>query len=224
MPYSRLGYPEKEIELLISRPTAIVTHHFIKSMLGKPLSKDESDKSLRKEQQPKKVQDREMTEALDLEQAARDRKVKYIDSRFRGHNLARLVESILKAQGYATSNSDPGKDGGGDILAAPGALGFNEPRICVQVKSSSSFTDSRVLRELQGSMQRVKATQGLLVSWGGFTRDALLESRTDFFSIRLWDQGDIIDEIIKCYDKFDSDIKAELPLKRIWLLVNEELD
>ena len=73
-------------------------------------------------------------------------------------------------------------------------------------------------------MQRVKATQGPLVSWGGFTRDALLESRTDFFSIRLWDQGNIIDEIIKCYDKFDSDIKAELPLKRIWLLVNEELE
>lgn len=160
----------------------------------------------------------------DLEQAARDRIVKYIDIKFRGHNLARLIESILKAQGYVTSNSAPGKDGGVDILAAPGALGFDEPRICVQVKSSSSFTDSRVLRELQGTMQRVKATQGLLVSWGGFTKDTIQESRSDFFSIRLWDQGDIIDEIMKCYDNMDAEIKSELPLKRMWLLVDEEIE
>lgn len=45
----------------------------------------------------------------DLEQAARDRIVKYIDAKFRGHNLARLTESILKAEGYVTSKSEPGK-------------------------------------------------------------------------------------------------------------------
>jgi restriction system protein len=71
-------------------------------------------------------------------------------------------------------------------------------------------------------MQRVKATQGLLVSWGGFTKDAIQESHTDFFSIRLWDEENIIDEIIKCYDKFDTEMKTELPLKKIWALVDEE--
>jgi restriction system protein len=73
-------------------------------------------------------------------------------------------------------------------------------------------------------MQRVKASQGLLVSWGGFTKDAIQENRTDFFSIRLWDQGDIINEIVKYYDKFDSETKTELPLKKIWTLVEEELE
>jgi len=51
---------------------------------------------------------------------------------------------------------------------------------------------------------------------------AIQESRTDFFSIRLWDEGNIIDEIIKCYDKFDTEMKTELPLKKIWALVDEE--
>jgi len=194
----------------------------INSMLGRTIDRKGTGKHPESQQQSRAAEENQAPQ--DLEQAARDRIVKFIDAKFRGHNLARLIESVLKAQGYVTSNSQPGKDGGIDILAASGALGFNEPKICVQVKSSPSFTDSRVLRELQGSMQRVKATQGLLVSWGGFTRDAIEESRTDFFSIRLWDQGDIIDEIIKSYDKFDSETKTELPLKKIWSLVDEELD
>ena len=41
-------------------------------------------------------------------------------------------------------------------------LGFNEPRMCAQIKSSSSPINVRILRELQGVMQRVNAKQGLL--------------------------------------------------------------
>jgi restriction system protein len=66
------------------------------------------------------------------------------------------------------------------------------------------------------------AKQGLLVSWGGFNSKALQESRKLFFSIRLLDQGELLDEIAKYYDKFDDELKAELPLKRIWALVKEE--
>jgi restriction system protein len=131
------------------------------------------------------------------------------------------VEAILKAQGYITKNSEPGKDGGVDILAGSGPLGFNDPRICTQVKSSSLPLDIRILRELQGVMQRVNAKQGLLVAWGGFTKDAIQEARNVFFSIRLWDQGDLIDEVLTHYEQFSDELKAELPLKRIWTLVEE---
>jgi predicted Mrr-cat superfamily restriction endonuclease len=33
---------------------------------------------------------------------------------------------------------------------------------------------------------------------------------------------DIINEIMKNYEKFGDDLKAELPLKKIWTLVEEE--
>lgn len=62
-------------------------------------------------------------------------------------------------------------------------------------------------------MQRVSANQGLLVSWGGFTRDAIQETRNDFFTVRLWDQGSLLNEIAKHYEQFDDDLKAELPLE-----------
>ena len=161
-------------------------------------------------------------ETVDIEESARDQITKYIGTRFKGHDLARLVEAILDAQGYVTRRSPPGPDGGVDILAAAGPLGFNKPWLCVQVKSSSSQVDVRVLRELQGVMSRVRAEQGLLVAWGGFNGACIKEASDAFFAIRLWDQGALLEEIFKYYERFDDALKAELPLKKIWALVIEE--
>ncbi len=178
---------------------------------------------LRKEIPPEVVEGPEVAEqTIDVEQYAKDQIVKHIGRKFKGHNLARLVEAILHAQGYVTKVSEPGPDGGVDILAAAGPLGFDNPRICVQVKSSSSQADVKVLRELRGVMAKVQAKQGLLVSWGGFTKEAIKEARDAFFSTRLWDAGDLLDAIFKYYERFEDELKTELPLKRIWGLVLEE--
>jgi len=168
------------------------------------------------------ISKKQQEEEIDIEEYAKDQIIKYINAKFKGHNLARLVDAILRAQGYTTIKSPPGPDGGVDILAASGPLGFDGPKICVQVKSTSSPIDVSVLRELQGVMSKVRANQGLLVSWGGFTTKALQVARDAFFSTRLWDQGDLLEEIFKYYDKFDDELKAELPLKRIWVKVVEE--
>ncbi|MBN2037295.1 MAG: restriction endonuclease [Chitinispirillaceae bacterium] len=159
---------------------------------------------------------------IDIEEYAKDQITKHINAKFKGHGLARLVDAILKAQGYITKQSAPGPDGGVDILAAAGPLGFDKPRVCVQVKSSSSAVDVKVLRELQGVMSKVRAEQGLLISWGGFTPNTINEARDAFFSIRLWDQGNLLEEIFRYYDRFDDELKAELPLKKMWGLIIEE--
>ncbi len=164
----------------------------------------------------------EIEEKIDIETYAKDELIKLIDRKFKGHDLARLVDAVLKAQGYTTKMSPPGPDGGVDILASGGALGFDEPKICIQVKSSSSVVDVPTLGRLKGSMSDVDAKQGLLVSWSGFNRKVEPEIRRDFFTIRLWDSGKLLEQIFKYYDKFDDELKAELPLKRIWALVSEE--
>ncbi len=38
----------------------------------------------------------------------------------------------------------------------------------------------------------------------------------------MWDSGDLLGMILKNHDKFPDELKAELPLKRIWALVLEE--
>jgi len=161
----------------------------------------------------------ESSEGLeDLAQAARDQLAKLIIARFKGHGMARLVDAVLRARGYTTYLSPEGPDKGIDILAAPESMGFGEPRVCVQVKSGDSALDRPTLDQLVGVMQNVQASHGLLVSWGGFKSSIDKEKATQFFRVRLWDQGDLIDQVLSHYDKLDEEIRTELPLKRIWVV------
>lgn len=159
---------------------------------------------------------------LDLEQIARDEIARLIYSKFASHGLEDLVESILNAQGFTTHHSEKGADGGIDLLAAPDTLGFGHPRICVQVKSQTSPLERPVLDQLVGTMQHVGADQGLLVCWGGFKPTILREVPRLFFKVRTWDQNDLIDQFLAVYDKLDEDLRAELPLKRIWAVAAQE--
>jgi len=176
--------------------------------------------SLEKGVKPETIEKEE--EEIDIETYAQDQITKFVNQKFKGHGLARLVDAILQAQGYTTRVSPPGPDGGVDILASGGLLGFDGPRICVQVKTTENPVDVRVLRELRGVMSQVKAEQCLLVSWAGFNNNALKEASNEFFNTRLWDSKELLKAIFKYYEKFDDELKAELPLKRIWALVLEE--
>jgi restriction system protein len=158
----------------------------------------------------------------DVEQLARDQILAHLEQNFKGHELARLVEAVLKAEGYVTKLSPHGPDGGVDVLAGRGTLGLEGPRLCVQVKSSQSSADVNVLRALQGSMATFKADQGLLVSWGGFTKSVETEARLSFFTVRLWDANDLMEATLKNYERLSEELRNELPLKRIWALVIEE--
>jgi len=158
----------------------------------------------------------------DVEQIARDQVLAHIESRFKGHGLARLVEAVLVAEGYKTNLSAPGPDGGVDIMAGRGALGFETPRLCVQVKSSTSPSDVSVLRGLLGVIQTFKAEQCLLVSWGGFTAALEREARQSYFQVRLWTADDLIEAVYRTYDRLPEELQTELPLKRVWALVGDE--
>jgi restriction system protein len=155
----------------------------------------------------------------DIPQYAEDRIREFIEQKFKGHGLSRLVDALLKAIGYTTAFSPPGPDGGVDIVAGRGPMGFDPPRLCVQVKSSSGPVNPEIIQRLHGSMKGVSADQGLLISWGGFNSKVPTEERSQFFSIRLWDSGDLIQALLENYEKLSPDIQAELPLKRIWVLL-----
>jgi restriction system protein len=156
---------------------------------------------------------------VDLEEFARDQITAYVDRKFKGHGLALLVEGVLRAQGYVTKRSEPGPDGGVDILAGKGPVGLDQPRLCVQVKSSSSRLDVETYRALKGTMDSYQADQGLLVGWGGFTGPTRNEAEASYFRVRLWDKSDLVDAILRHYDQLPPEVQTLLPLERIWRLV-----
>ncbi|MCY3783913.1 MAG: restriction endonuclease [Chloroflexi bacterium] len=158
----------------------------------------------------------------DVADLAREQVVGRIRAHFTGHELTRLVDAVLQAQGYFTWPSTPGPDGGVDILAARGSLGFEGPRICVQVKATADPADVTILRSLQGTMQSFRADQGLLVCWGGFTSALEREARQSFFRVRLWNANNLVSAIYKTYENLPKQIQAEIPLERIWTLVRDD--
>ena len=214
---------EQDLLLTLSCPPTVYrvrrnnAEHRIRAVL-----RGESDPGSTGDGPPEEDEANNETEQFDMEQAAGDELLKFIQRKFARHKFADLVDAVLQAEGYLTRVSPPGPDGGVDILAGSGPMGFAEPRLCVQVKSSVSPADVTVLRGLQGILKNFGADQGLLVSWGGFTSSVLQEARQSFFSIRLWDAADLLQAIFKNYENFPEELQTELPLKRIWALVSEE--
>ena len=165
--------------------------------------------------------DTENTTQTNIEEASRDAISKYIIHKFQGYKMEQLISEILKAKGFTVYHSKQGADGGKDILAAGGEMGFGSPKICVQVKSHDTPVDRPTLDQLGGVMNKVGAEYGLLVSWSGFKSSVEQERGNQFFKIRLWDANDVIDEFFENYDKLSLELQSEIPLKRIWMLSDD---
>lgn len=158
------------------------------------------------------------THVRDMEAESLDEISDFLIRNYKGHGLARIVEAILKAKGFTVYRSPKGADHGIDLLASSGGLGFDCPKICVQVKSTDEAVERPVLDQLIGTMANVGADYGLLVSWGGFKRSIIREIPMQFFKVRLWSHIDILHELLACYDLLDEDIRQEIPLKKVWVL------
>jgi restriction system protein len=158
---------------------------------------------------------------VDLETFAHDRIIAVIQQEFAGHSMQELVAAILRCQGFTCRISPEGTDGGIDILAGSGPLGMDEPRLVVQVKSEQSAVGDPVVTQLLGSVSKHTPAQGLLVAWGGVTAAARRTVLDNYFRVRVWDSTELLKQILANYPKLPEEIHADLPLKQIWIAVEE---
>lgn len=158
---------------------------------------------------------------VDVEQYAFDRLSAHVIETFAGHKMQYLVAAVLEAEGFTCTVPPAGPDQGVDVLAGTGPLGLDEPRLVVQVKSEASAVGSPVVGQLLGSMNSHGGTQGLLVAWGGITKPAEQMLTNQHFRVRVWTSKDLLEAIFRNYDRLSEEIRSELPLKRIWTLVEE---
>lgn len=155
---------------------------------------------------------------VNFEELAGDQVERLIEARFKGHGLTELVEAILQAEGYTTYRSPEGADGGADILAGGGELGFGRPQICVEVKSGDGPVDRPTVDKLIGAGQKFGAETCLFVSWSGFKPNVQKELARDFFRVRLWSRKDLLTKLFANYERLPEEIRLELPLKRVWMV------
>ncbi|MEU0559891.1 restriction endonuclease [Dactylosporangium sp. NPDC006015] len=157
--------------------------------------------------------------AADIEEVALDQITARIAEEFAGHDLATLVTAILTAEGFLCTQSPPGPDGGVDITAGRGPLGLDSPRLLAQVKSGSQI-GSPVVTQLHGVMTTHGADQGLLVAWGGLTKPARDALKNQHLRVRVWEASDVVDAVLRIYDRLPEAVRARLPLRRVWMLAD----
>lgn len=151
---------------------------------------------------------------VDMDEYVLDFIVQCVRRRFSGTRLEYLVAKILEAEGYTTLQTRPGPDGGVDVIAGSGRLGFGEPRLCIQVKSGRSPIDLPDYNRLQGNVRSFGADHGLLVSLSDFTRSVRNENERSFFEIRLWGPGELAQRVRETYDSLPADVQTDIPLER----------
>lgn len=166
------------------------------------------------------VRDPETQPTLEL---IRDRIRTHLVENFAGHKLTRLVADILETLGFVCDVSPAGPDGGVDILAGSGPLGLDHPTVIVEVKSEPTPVGSQVVRGLHSAMTQHRATQGLLVAWGGVTSQARREFLTQRTQLRIWDAEDVLDNLFERYAELPEQTKAAIPLKQTWVLADDDL-
>ena len=161
-------------------------------------------------------------DSVDVETYTRDEISKHLIRKFKGHGMERLIAEILTARGYEVYQSPKGADKGVDLLAASGEFGFGGQKILVQVKTQDDPVGIDIVDRLVGTMRNYNAENAILVRWSGIKNNVEAEKKSKFFEVRFWDRDDIIDELLKHYDKLSDQLRAEVPLKRIWTLTDQD--
>jgi len=128
--------------------------------------------------------------------------------------MQELVAGLLRAMGYKTRISPSGSDRGKDIIASPDGLGFEDPRIVVEVKHRVAAMGSQELRSFLGG--RHENDKGLYVSTGGFTKDARYEAERARIPVTLMDLDDLVKSLLEHYDRLDSTTQRLVPLRLVY--------
>lgn len=158
----------------------------------------------------------------DIEQFSRDRIRSRIREQFDGYSFQGLVAALLEAEGMTCKVPPKGKDGGIDIIAGSGVLGISAPTIIVQVKAQAGAIGSQVLDQLGGVVSQHNADHGLLVTLSDLTKDARDKVSAQQLKVAVWDTEEVLRRLLKHYEVLPEDVKAKIPLKRVWLIDEAE--
>jgi len=154
--------------------------------------------------------------AEEIIESTKDFVLKELSKHLKGYDLELFVDDLLRAMGYRTSISLHGGDGSVDITAYKDEL---PPRILVQVKSQDGDIKEATIQSLKGAMR--EGDYGLFITLSNYTKNAkkYLESTP---IIRGINGSDLVELILKYYDKLSEKYQKIIPLKMVYIPVSTE--
>lgn len=156
--------------------------------------------------------------ADDIIESTKDFILKELSKNLKGYDLEGFVADLLQAMGYRTSLSPHGGDSGIDITAYKDEL---PPRILVQVKSQDGDIKESTIQSLKGAMR--EGDYGLFVTLSNYTKNARIYLENTPI-IRGINGTELVDLILKYYDKLSEKYQRIIPLKMVYIPVAKETD
>ena len=154
--------------------------------------------------------------ADDIQEITKDFVLKELSKKLKGYDFEHFVANLLNAMGYRTKVSKQGGDGGIDIVAYKDEF---PPRICVQVKSVDGDIKEATIQSLRGAMS--EGDYGVFVTLSDYTPNAkvYLEQHP---IIRGINGSELVDLVLRYYDKLDDKYQDIIPLKQVYIPVLKE--
>lgn len=155
----------------------------------------------------------------DLQVSVEDFIIRRLEHELKGAPLERFVKDLLEAMGYRCRLTKVSGDGGIDVEASRGPLGFEPPIVRAQVKSSTDNVSDALVKQLFGSVNQ--GEYALFVTLGGYTRNAI-EFAKSKPNLSLVGGKEFVALILEHYESLGPSSKAVLPLKRSYVPDVEE--
>ena len=176
------------------------------------------DKNFKNSDDSDNVDDTVAATAEEIIESTKDYILKELSRKLKGYDLEEFIADLLNGMGYRTKVSPHGGDNGIDITAYKDEL---PPRILVQVKSSDKDIQESTIMSLKGAMR--EGDYGLFVTLSNYTKNArkYLEAMP---IIRAINGTELVDLILKYYDKLSEKYRKMIPLKMVYIPVQNETE
>jgi len=129
--------------------------------------------------------------------------------------LERLVMGLLEATGLHSVGPAIGLGATRCLVASPGGLGLDEPRVRVHIEEPRRAPlDPTSARAFLAALR--PGEKGLLVCTGGFAPEARRETERSPTAVTLADLELLVQLVLRHYETLRPDVRAMLPLARFY--------
>jgi len=149
----------------------------------------------------------------EIEDTTRDFVLKRLAQQLKGLPLESFIVHLLQCMGYHARLA-PKNEPSVDVIAHKDDLGIEPPIIKVQVKSSPGTATDKDVSALYGKLSH--GEYGLFITLGTFSPPSRTFEQSKG-NLRLIDGDELVGLIFQHYEKFDSQHKGLLPLKRVYV-------
>lgn len=132
-----------------------------------------------------------------------------------------VVAATFRSHGYTAQVGAGTHDLGVDVVAHRDLLGIEPPILKIQCKSGTSTVGAPEVKQLRGVLAPGTGEKGILISLGGFSKDALHTEQNDP-NLILIDADRFVDMFLTGYASLSADMRHRFPLQQVYVVATLE--